>query len=149
METQLSDLEKKQAAAVKAQIAGIMAGADPAAYSAVFAEIAEQRAALEEKRAAFKQTRRTPPAAGRREWTAADFPRILSDVRRVLTSPDVPGDEKRDAVGKLVERVYPAKDGARVQFLPGVFGEDTLQPFPNALICAGLDAPECSLNRTL
>ena len=121
IESALRTLAAREEAAVKAQIAGVMAGADPALYAAAFADIRAQRQAWEEKRTSLaKQTRPTAPC---QSWTAADFPRILADVRRVLTDPAVPGDEKRDAIGQLVERVYPLQDGARVTFLPGVLGE--------------------------
>ena len=132
IEAALKELEAKQAAAVRGQITGIMAGADPAAYSAVFAEIAEQRAALQEHRAALavvqsRQARRQPQA-----WQASketDFAHILADVRRVLTSPQITGEEKRDTLGTLIERVSPSKEGTEVVFLPGAFSSTTLQPY--------------------
>ncbi len=153
-------LEKKQAAAVQAQIAGIMAGADPAAYAAVFAEIAGQRTQLEAQRKQLSQSLAAVPSSptptpapkpGKLSKTAMEdlHTRILSDVRRVLTSSHVPGEEKRDILGTVIKRVYPAKDGAKVVFLPDVFQDLTVQVSPNALICAGLSRPDCSLNKTL
>ncbi len=133
IEAHLSALADRQAAAVKAQIAGIMAGAEPSAYAAVFAEIAEERKALEEQRKALEASAgtkavrtATPPQPQQ------GLPKLLADARRVLASEAVPGDRKREIIAAIIERVYPAKDGARVVFLPGVFdgGEDaeTLQP---------------------
>ena len=98
-----------------------MAGADPAHYAAAFAEIAAQRAGWEEKRAAAAKRAQARRRNGR-QWTAADFPRILADVREVLTDPEVPGERKRDAIGHLVEKVYPVAGGARVVFRPGRLG---------------------------
>lgn len=51
VERTLKDIETKQGAAVKAQIAGIMAGASPDAYAGVFAEIAEERVSCQKNRA--------------------------------------------------------------------------------------------------
>jgi len=167
VDADMSAIKKKQTATVKAQIAGIMAGADPAAYSAVFEEIAAQRYSLEERRRALAHLpTNTPPAGTRKQSEAARTSgatqaalsnlhgQILSDVRRVLTSPHISGEQKRDTLGTVVEKVYPAKDGAKVMFAPSTFHcakvEDlTLQVSPNALIWAGLSLPDCSLNKTL
>lgn len=112
-----------------------MAGADPSAYDAVFAEIAEKRADLTARREA--RTRRDEDIIGEKPdrrggpITLADYPRLLAQIRRVLESPDLPGEEKRDALGQLVERVYPTPEGARVVFLPGVIGGgDPQKPIP-------------------
>ena len=130
VEADLAALASKQSAAVKSQIAGVMAGADPAAYTVIFTEIAEQRSALEARREELTRTKPKPTAQP--EYTATDFPRLFSEVRRVLTSPDVSGEEKRDAIGLIVSKVYPLKEGAKVLFLPGVFGaEDTIQRYRN------------------
>jgi len=139
---EIAVLEKKQAATVQAQITGIMAGADPAAYNAVFADIAAKRADWEAQKAALD----SHPAQAVRKMTSLksarqeppDLTAILSDLERVLTSPDIPGAEKRDALGLVIGRVFPilaaeavpgkrAKNGAarhggaRVEFLPGLF----------------------------
>lgn len=144
VEGELSMLTVKQEAAIKAQIAGIMAGAEPSAYAAVFGEISERRSALEARRVALTQGVMNQQKAGRARKQKSskndyDFPHLLADLHRVLTSEDVPGDRKRDIIGTVIEKVYPEKDGARVVFLPGVFeepgdggadgtGTDTLQP---------------------
>jgi site-specific DNA recombinase len=157
-EADLRQLERKQAAAVQAQIAGIMAGADPAAYSAVFAEIAGQRTQIEAQRQRLSQSLAAAPLSptpaprpGKLSKIATEtlHTQILTDIRRVLTSPSLPGEEKRDTLGTLIEKVYPTKDGAKVVFLPNTFQDLTLQGLPNALICAGLSRPDCSRNKTL
>jgi site-specific DNA recombinase len=157
-EADLRQIERKQAAAVQAQIAGIMAGADPAAYSAVFAEIAGQRTQLEAQRQRLSQSLAAAPLSptpaprpGKLSKIATEtlHTQILSDIRRVLTSPSLPGEDKRDTLGTVIEKVYPTKDGAKVVFLPNTFQDLTLQGLPNALICAGLSRPDCSRNKTL
>lgn len=117
VESGLRALEARQQAAVTAQIAGITAGAAPNAYDAVFAELAKQRVALEGRRAELARPPRRQQAAGQtaggRDWAA-----ILTDARRVLGSPDVSGEDKRNLLSTVVDRVYPRPDGARVVFQP-------------------------------
>ena len=139
IEAALKELEARQAAAVKGQITGIMAGADPAAYSAVFAEIAGQRQALEERRTTLavvqsRQARRRPQ--DRQDAKDTDFAHILADVRRVLTSPQITGEEKRDTLGTVIERVFPSKEGTEVVFLPGA-----LAALLYSHICSARSAP--------
>jgi len=146
---ELALLEKKQAAAVQAQIAGIMAGADPSAYSAVFAEIAAQRAAWKDERTRLTThpTSSAPQSGTRQEKhpKGPTLPAILADLERTLTSPDISGADKRDALGLVIGRVFPLVEsgeapgkrtkngaarsgGARIEFLPGVFTQAFLPP---------------------
>ena len=54
---------------------------------------------------------------------------ILSNIYLSLTSPDVPGEDKRDLVGTVIEKVIPSKEGTYVVFLPHAFCDPTLQPY--------------------
>jgi DNA invertase Pin-like site-specific DNA recombinase len=138
VERTLALLEKKQAAAVQGQIAGIMAGADPAAYTAVFAEIAAQRTELEKKRQvltrAAGRTPHRPPASA---TAPVDLSHILADVRRVLASPDITDADKRTLLGTVITAVCPAKTQGtltvRVDFLPRsvLQPQETLQSIEN------------------
>ena len=135
VESELKTLEKKQAAAVQAQIAGIMAGADPAAYSAVFAEIAAQQKNLDEARRTLSAAPARQPARPLSAPPPAGKERILADTRRVLASPDIPDAEKRRLIGTVLSAVSPAKDKTglrvRVDFLPEALQipPETLQSF--------------------
>ena len=131
VEKALGVLERRQRATVEAQVAGIMAGADADAYSAAFAAIAGERAALEARREALGRAA-GGRAAGPPEGGPVDIGRVLADTRRVLESALLSAQEKRDALGLIIERVYPLKNddksaGAEVVFLPGLFNTDTLQ----------------------
>ncbi len=123
IERALKDIETKQGAAVKAQIAGIMAGASPDAYASVFAEIAEERKSLEDRQSALSRASRTrqPSQVVQQEQTGRQA--ILDDVYRVLTSQHITDAEKRAVVGRVIERVTCQKDGADVTFVSGLFGE--------------------------
>ena len=116
----LKALEEEQAAAVRAQIAGIMAGASPEAYAAVFADIAARRQEMGERWEFLRKagSRLKPKAASGREAEVREA--ALRDVYAVLSSPDVDGSAKRKAVGNLVARVVCQKGGADVAFHPGV-----------------------------
>ena len=152
-ENALARLAERQAATVQAQIAGIMAGADPGAYSDVFSGIAAERKGLEERRGRLSRqigsigkigsvgkigsARKKGGGEGGRQRGDIDFPALLDRARRVLASEEVPGEVKRDILSTIIEKVVclKAEDksaGAEIVFLPGVFadaldGEDTLQ----------------------
>ncbi|MGI4791187.1 MAG: recombinase family protein [Janthinobacterium lividum] len=123
VERSLKDIETKQGAAVKAQIAGIMAGASPDAYAAVFAEIAVERKSLEDKQSALSRASRSrqPSQAVQQEQTGRET--ILRDVHMVMTSSHATDAEKRALVGRVIEKVTCQKDGADVMFVSGLFGE--------------------------
>ena len=136
IEKALRALEARHTATVRAQIEGIMAGADPGAYNAVFGELAAERKDLEDRRGSLSRSLRASQQPKRAGERAPDAGQLLEAARRVLTSADVAGTVKRDIVGTIIERVYCLKAadksaGARVVFLPGVMEEiafgDTLQ----------------------
>lgn len=123
VETALNDLNRKQTSTVKAQIAGMEAGAEASAYNAIFAEIAEKRKVLTTRRDELAQKQNTTPqvqSQSKAPKILMDLPDLLAEVQRILTSPSLPGEDKRDALGLLVERVYPIADGAKIVFLPEV-----------------------------
>ena len=145
-ENALARLAERQAATVQAQIAGIMAGADPGAYSDVFSGIAAERKGLEDRRGRLSRQIGSVGKIGSagkkgrgeegRQRGDIDFPALLDRARRVLASGEVPGEVKRDILSTIIEKVVclKAEDksaGAEIVFLPGVFanaldGEDTL-----------------------
>lgn len=137
VERALAMLETKQAAAVKAQIAGIMAGAEPTAYDAAFGQIAGERAELERRQAVLEKTAFARPQAagvtGGREADAnspVSMTGVLADIRQALTSERISGAEKRDLIARIIEQIIPLKPesgtaGARVVFLSGLFGEES------------------------
>jgi len=116
-------LEKEQAAAVKAQISGIMAGASPDAYAEVFADVAVRRKDLEDRRGGLSRASKVQRAGGVARQEQEKHETVLRDVRQVLTSPLVSEAEKRNFVGRVIEKVTCQKGGADVQFMPGLFGE--------------------------
>ncbi len=148
IERERGTLAARHQATVKAQIAGILAGADPDAYAAEFAALARARQALEERQgklrlAAPVKAPGQEAAAGKEKVGGKEaqagkeaFPRLLAQMRAVLTSPDVPGEKKRDIIGTVIEKVYCLPGGAQVVFKPGVLGEgetgaDTFQTLLN------------------
>ena len=128
----LTEWQTRQAATVKAQIAGIMAGADPAAYAALFGELAAERKDLEDRRGVVSRLLRDGKEAGKAKLSAGggDLKEgdVLQDVGFVLAAPDVTGAVKRDILGTVIERVIcrrgeDNKAGAEIVFRAGVFGE--------------------------
>ena len=133
----LEDWKTRQAATVKAQIAGIMAGADPNAYATLFGELAEERKDLEDRRGVLSRRVQGAKEAGQGKETKAtpDFAALLEHARGVLTAPDMPGAVKRDILGTIIEQVIcrktetgkTKKAGAEIVFRAGVFPATPLQ----------------------
>ena len=143
VEEALTRLETRQEATVKAQISGIMAGADPGAYNAVFAEIAAERKDLEDRRGVLARAlknldlknieqkkavpeKAVPQVSSSKGGVNKDLvnkdlaTRALAVAYEVLNSETVPSAKKREIIGKLVDKVICQTDGAKVVFLPGV-----------------------------
>jgi|GEM_PF-388843 len=112
LDTALSALTDQEAAAVQAQIAGIIAGASPNAYAAAFADIAARRKDLEGRRGALARQLGTTHTEGRKTGRKVETPTraeletaALEDAALVLSAPDVPGSVKRDIISRIVSRV--------------------------------------------
>ena len=126
LEEALAQIGRDEAAAVQAQIAGIQAGASPHAYAAVFADLAARRKDLEDRRGVLaRQQAKGQGGAAQAPLEDAELVRgALADAERVLTDPEVAGAKKRQILGMIVQKVVCGKEGARVVFLPGLFGEE-------------------------
>ena len=124
-------LADEEAATVQAQIAGLMAGASAGAYAEAFAAIAARWKDMQDRRGVLSQSITRVSGAKPQGQRAEDLkPTILADVLEALTSQELEGVEKRNLVGRVVDKVICHKDGAEVVFAPGVFGtdvQDTLQ----------------------
>ncbi len=107
LDTALSALTAQEAAAVQAQIAGIIAGASPAAYAAAFADIAARRKDLEDRRGTLSHQLRNPVASPAKSTQprAALEAQALEDAALVLSAPDIPGTVKRDIISRVLTRV--------------------------------------------
>ena len=124
----------QEAAAVQAQIAGIIAGASPDAYAGAFAEIAARRKDLQDRRGTITRQLGTgrpedPKAGGKARRpvpTRAELEaQALEDAALVLAAPDVPGAVKRDIVARIVSRVECGEE-TKV-FIPKEFTQETAQ----------------------
>jgi len=125
----LKELEAEQAASVKAQIAGIMAGASPEAYAEVFAAIAGKRKDLEDRQGALNRASKAKQPTQAVQQEQAGREAILRDVHTALVSPHISAAEKRALVGRVIEKVTCQKEGADVTFVSGLFGEVCNQTF--------------------
>jgi hypothetical protein len=94
-------------ATVEAQIAGIQAGADPAAYASVFADIRQTRDSLKERLAALEQpatTEATPdPEAEVRELLS----RLGSLAVELLTTQELTVAERQGLLVRLIRAIVP------------------------------------------
>ena len=109
----LAALGKEEAATVQAQIQGIMQGAPTDAYAAAFADLAARRKDMEDRRGALsRRVREVPRTKGQAlERGMALDQQALADTARVLSSPTLPGQVKRDALAFLIEYVIPRRSG--------------------------------------
>ncbi len=128
LDAALTRLGAEEEATVQAQIAGMMAGASPnayaAAFAAAFADIAARRKDMEDRRGVLSVRLSSRPATSRAEAQTPLTARVLADAWRVLTDESVPGATKRQILGTVVQKVICGKEGAKVVFVPGLFGED-------------------------
>ena len=119
----LAQVKAEEAAAVQAQIAGIMRGVSPDAYGEAFAIIAARRKDMEDRRGVLVASisRKRDQKAGGRGTPKLLMSRALEDALTALTDEDVTGPEKRMLLGTIVKKVIPHKEGADVFFAPSIF----------------------------
>lgn len=109
----LASLEEKERAVVKAQIAGVQAGADVAAYGAVFGELAAQRAALRKRLTSLPEVE--VPASLSAAELAAQVSERVARLEEVLGAPELPADKKHALLAMLVDSLVPdGDDGLRI-----------------------------------
>jgi site-specific DNA recombinase len=122
LQRQLADLQRQEQATVKAQVAGIMAGADTQAYESLLRGIATQRTQITDalSRAGAQPKEKTPT---RRDDDATLIARALADVNEVLNAPDddLTPAEKQGLLARVVTAIYPnGKEGLKINLKPSV-----------------------------
>lgn len=126
LDKELDELKKEEIVAVRAQMAGMRAGASSDVYAELFGDIAARRKDMEDRRGmvnrALAENVSERKQSGPQSVSKA-VQQALEDAWRVLSSPDVPGFTKRDILLTLVDKVVLHKDGVEVIFLPGLFDE--------------------------
>lgn len=125
IENRLKQLSQDEQVIVAAQIAGIKAGASANAYAAVFESISSERQKLLDRQSQLDQLekQRTGPSPSKAVTSEVQ---VLKDVRLALMSETVTGEEKRDMVGTIIDRVECVPGGATIAFKSGLFFEDTV-----------------------
>jgi len=106
VEAALRSLKARERATVEAQVAGIQAGADPAAYADAFEHIREERGRLSARLAQLQQAQGQPPRA-KGEDEAALLARALADVSRVLSSQRLTDGKKHDLLARVIAGIVP------------------------------------------
>ena len=122
----LEELKQEETVAVRAQMAGMKAGASAEVYSELFADIALRRKDYGNRRGqvsmALANSKEDRKKTSKQNVSRA-VQQALEEAWRVLSSPDVPGVTKRDILLPLVDKVVLHKDGVEVVFVPGLFDE--------------------------
>ena len=102
LERRLREVTARERATVQAQIAGVMAGTDPAVYGAILGELAAEKESLQKQVGLLKRpvTQKRDPRS-----VARVMQRVAADVRDALTSEDLTTAEKRSLIAQVVEEI--------------------------------------------
>jgi site-specific DNA recombinase len=119
LKRQLKELERKEEATAKAQVAGIMAGANTSTYENLLQQIGVERRRL------LQQLESIMPLSGCDNDTKNARPdkvvnQALRDLRNVLNAADdtVTPAEKQGLLSKVIDAIYPEKEGLRIELKP-------------------------------
>ena len=144
LDTALSSLTGQEAAAVQAQIAGILAGASPDAYAAAFADIAARRKDLEDRRGLLSRQLGSVHAPKKSKTAQASRAALeaqaLEDAALVLLAPDVPGVVKRGILSKVITRVECGTGENREEtqvYVPKEFTQENTMPETRNIVLIG------------
>ena len=105
LEAKLLALANKQSATVRAQIAGVQAGADVTAYDPVFQEIREQRDRTKARLDAL--TAQRPEQTWEPGAMAEEVSRRLERVEEVLLASELPADRKHELLTTIIQSIVP------------------------------------------
>jgi hypothetical protein len=108
IEVELKALEGRERAVVEAQVAGIQAGANPAIYSGMFAELAQTRQTLQGQLEVLKRED-TPLVIPRDAGSRVAM--VIADLATALRSPDLSGAEKHDIFATVIKKIVPQWEG--------------------------------------
>ena len=110
IQQELEKLAQREKNTVEAQIAGISAGADPAAYASVFTDIRQKREVLKSRLASLA------PLEDKQKEALSDHAEVLIKnlgviVKELLTAPELTPAEKHGLLSRLVSRIIPDQAG--------------------------------------
>ena len=113
IEEELKKLDRREKAAVQAQISGIEAGANVSAYAAVFQAIYARRTALHDE---LQEVQKRSDGTGREaiQSVAARIQETLAYVEEALFAPEITSAERQNLLALIVKDVVPHEGGALV-----------------------------------
>ena len=110
---QVRALDGKEDAAVRAQIAGIENGTNPAIYTNVLKEIADKRISLRDQLGQMEERRSQAGLISPREDAAA-IQSVMADVREALYAPELTPAEKHALIARVIDDIVPQEAGCRI-----------------------------------
>lgn len=116
---ELSKLAIQEKATVRAQIAGVQAGADPTLYDTVFAEINLKRDALKERLATIETRAQEISVTD----VADKIVQAICDVKTVLTAENIETDVKNRLLHTVIKAIHPTAKDVNIQVIPLQKGE--------------------------
>ena len=129
LQQQLNELQKQEQATIKAQVAGVMAGADASFYEAMLRGIANKRAPIMKILAQAGQVPSAKDRGGRNLDKAQIVAQAISCVDEALNAPDgeVTPAEKQALLARVIESIHPeGKEGLRIFLKPPLVNDPLL-----------------------
>lgn len=121
IEKELTELKARESAVAKAQVAGIVAGADPAVYHAMFTEIADKKKQLHTRLAAIAEDVSKQPAIDPAA-VAASLTSLATRITELLTAQELNSSEKNTLLVPVIHSIMPEDTAegvsCRVRFQP-------------------------------
>ena len=119
IQSELDQLTQKEKAVIEAQIAGISAGADPAAYASVFTDIRQKRDVLKARLVVL-----TSPQSQQADTLEAQAEELITGlgglVEELLGATELTAGEKQGLLTRLISQIVPDEAGENLRIeIPG------------------------------
>ena len=121
VETALRALDAKERATIDAQVAGIQAGANPAAYTSAFVRIGEERASLTARLRVLKSQAGQEEGQGNEDDILL-LAEAMIHVEIALKDPELTDAQKHGLLARVIEKVLPEGEDAYRVYLRGLDG---------------------------
>ncbi|MDQ2798072.1 MAG: recombinase family protein, partial [Armatimonadota bacterium] len=132
---QVRALDGKEDATVRAQVAGIESGANPAIYGSLLKEIGEKRTQLQAQLAQMEELQ-AKAASIRPEEEADVIQAAMRDVSEALRAPELTPGEKHTLVAQVIKDIVPQEEGFKMT-LRVPFNSAATVPYMSALWPSG------------
>lgn len=127
LKSRVRKLELEEQNTIKAQIAGINAGASPDAYKKEFEDIGRQRVSIEKQ---LEEAEKQLSPVRKSKTNTPAFGEILAAVEDALNAPEISSAERHNLIATVVERIVPHAKGVCVYLKSLTVGDTTVANVP-------------------